>query len=79
MQLSLAEYIGVDTEYSKICTTITVSVDNIGTIFFIKGHGLIFIMKMEMESYPTETNLHIFLCCNQYFETKLYPPMNVVN
>ena len=34
MQLSLAEYIGVDTEYSKICTTITVSVDNIGKIFF---------------------------------------------
>ena len=79
MQLSLAEYIGVDTEYSKICTTITVSVDNIGKIFLIKGHGLIFIMKMEMESYPTETNLHIYLCCNLYFETKLYPPMNVVN
>ena len=60
MQLSLAEYIGVDTEYSKICTTITVTVDNIGKIFLVKGHGLIFIMKMEMESYPTETNLHIF-------------------
>ena len=79
MQLSLAEYIGVDTEYSKICTTITVSVDNIGKIFLIKGHDLIFIMKMEMESYPTETNLQFFLCCNQYFETKLYPPISVVN
>ena len=79
MQLSLVEYIGVDTEYSKICTTITISVDNIGKIFLIKGHGLIFIMKMEMESYPTETNLQKKLCCNQYFETKLYPPMNVVN
>lgn len=34
MQLRLAEYIGVDIEYSKICTIITVSVDNIGKIFF---------------------------------------------